>query len=652
MNKQISIHLHHLALKFTKTQEILPLDDITYFYGQMGAGKSSIARLIDYCLGADLDFSPALQSEFISAALHLFINDKEVSIERMRDSDQVLCSWNDQDGSKDVVMPSRVPDGVVIPDSEVEVLSDFIFYLSNLNPPLVRKSKLKPDTVLERLSIRDLLWFCYLDQDSFDSDFFHLGEDANPFKRLKSRDVLRFILGFHQEEVAALESELQRLIMLRHQYTEAAKSLREALKDVEVGNEAEIQAKIDELKTEAHEVQAELQKQRGKYLEAPHATIALKDRARNIAYEIDALDDDITQVKKIVDQHVRHKNEIVMLGLKVHRVAAARAVLGGVEFTNCPRCAQKLPERQENECTVCGQTEPIESPEAISSEVIAQDSKTRVSELEQSIALHTAQLRAMQRRIEELKEERSRIDTSINENMKRYDSAYLTHALTFERRQAEIAQKIANLELLVILPKKLAELSGNAIATEVEEKRVRKDLEEARKGAESDLTNLTRLQELFLDSLLKAKVPGIKKGHSVRISHKDFLPEVFDPIQGDITVTSFANLSSGGKKTLFKACFAISLHRLAVEVGALLPNLLIIDSPMKNISERENREQFEGFHDLLFQLAAGELSQTQMIIIDKEYCEPAEELNLKVLVRHMMPDSEQYPPLIPYYRGF
>jgi hypothetical protein len=100
------------------------------------------------------------------------------------------------------------------------------------------------------------------------------------------------------------------------------------------------------------------------------------------------------------------------------------------------------------------------------------------------------------------------------------------------------------------------------------------------------------------------------------------------------------------------------MHRLAVQVGAPLPEMLIIDSPMKNISERENREQFKGFYNMIYQLKADELKDTQFILIDKEYTPPLRELKVRVNNRHMKPNDPSDvsgdrvdPPLIPYYRG-
>ena len=66
-------NLKSLTLTFKRGNEVVLLEGVSYFWGQMGAGKTSIARLIDYCLGADIELSPALQSEFVGATLDLIL---------------------------------------------------------------------------------------------------------------------------------------------------------------------------------------------------------------------------------------------------------------------------------------------------------------------------------------------------------------------------------------------------------------------------------------------------------------------------------------------------------------------------------------------------------------------------------------------------
>jgi hypothetical protein len=223
--------------------------------------------------------------------------------------------------------------------------------------------------------------------------------------------------------------------------------------------------------------------------------------------------------------------------------------------------------------------------------------------------------------------------------------------LVKERERASLLQEAENMASMSRFPKMLEAQRDKLASIHASETRLRGSLKQAREDAEKDTTNLDTLKSLFLDCLVKAGVPGISEKDEVEISPQTFLPEIVSPGVADTTIASFATLSSGGKKTLFKCCFALALHRLAVQVGAPLPEFLMIDSPMKNISERENREQFKSFYNLVYDLKLGELQETQFILIDKEYTPPARESGLRVRNRHMKPGDSENPPLIPYYRG-
>jgi rRNA maturation endonuclease Nob1 len=650
----MKVILKKLNLSFQEIQEEVTLAPLTYFYGQMGAGKTSIARLIDYCLGGDLELTPALQQNFVSATLHLEIEDTHLAIERPRDSTNVHASWRESDGSKDLILPARQASGIKIPGTEVEVLSDLIFFIAGKKPPRVRRSKQQEDSALSRLSIREMLWYCYLDQDTIDSTFFHLDPEAPYYKRNKSRDVLRFIIGFHQEVVSDLETQLQEVRERRLQAIGVAQSLKEALTLANVASEEEITNRIHTLERELTEIDVQLQDLRRSTIEAGrnHGIDVLRSRARHLASEIDSVESAVPEIRKMIDNDQRHINELLMLGIKFRRAASARAVLSGVDFELCPRCTQSLPVRDANCCPVCGQEEPVEGTYNLNTDVLENDSRARISELEEAIERHTLQLRNMQSRLREVQQEKFEIDTELNREMEQYDSAYLSSSLVLERRRASIEQGITDLRRLIGLARKVEELYRNAASFESEESEIKRKLREARIAAESNRGNLDRLELLFLDCLARARIPGINHSDVVEIASPSFLPEVKNTHSGDLAVTSFSNLSSGGKKTLFKACFALAIHRLSVEIEAMLPTFVIIDSPMKNISERENRFQFEGFHQLIYELVNSELSETQVILIDKEFCPPPQNFDISSMeTRYMTPDNDAYPPLIRTYRG-
>ena len=92
----MKLTLKLLELHFRKSTERIKFDDVNFFWGKIGAGKSSIARLIDFCLGADISLTPALQLEFIEAALFLEVEGKPIAIYRRRDSSNVVVAWEEK----------------------------------------------------------------------------------------------------------------------------------------------------------------------------------------------------------------------------------------------------------------------------------------------------------------------------------------------------------------------------------------------------------------------------------------------------------------------------------------------------------------------------------------------------------------------------
>lgn len=650
----MKFRLLSLVLTLRRAEVTIGFADVSYFWGQMGAGKTSVVRLVDYCLGGDIQLSPAMQSEFVGATLNLSLAQDNLAIERPRDSDRVIASWGAGDDAFQVSLPARRAEGEILPGTGVEQLSDLLFWLSGVTPPRVRKSKVKDDTGTARLSMRDLLWYCHLDQDEIDSSFFHLEESAPFPKRLKSRDVLRYVIGFHDERVAELEAALDQLRGERQALSATITGLTRVLKEVGVESEAQISERMAALRLEADRLQADIEAARDaaeNERRTTHAVDQLREQARALGEEIARIEDAMANLRQAQDRDRRHLHEIETLSLKFRRSVSARAVLVGVTFESCPRCAQRLPERGADRCRVCGQADRIDVADPTETALVERDAKARITELSDILAKHDESFARLKRDRDTLMATKVRTERERNEAMSRYDTAYLSSMLATERKRASLLQEAENLAALMRLPQmveaqrdKLAEIAG-------QEQRLRAELKEARKAAESDETNLDRLKTYFLDCLVRAGVPSITPEDRVEIPTPSFFPEVYGPDPNDVTITTFSTLSSGGKKTLFKCCFAIAVHRLAIQLGAPLPEFLIIDSPMKNISERENRDQFEGFYRLLYELKENELRETQLVLVDKEFSAPETQALFTLVERHMRPGDNANPPLIPYYNG-
>ncbi|WBO86282.1 AAA family ATPase [Hymenobacter yonginensis] len=650
--------IQKLTVYFRDGQEVIDFDQISYFYGRMGAGKSSIVRLIDYCLGGKFILTPALQRDFVGAALLIQLEDCKLSIDRTWLSEFARVEW--QSAEDDIVYNANIsirnPMGEIIAETGVETLSDLIFYLSKRKIPKVRVSKTSDKAELSRLSLRDMLWYCYLDQDNIDSNFFHLEGSSSPFfKKNKSMDVLRFILGFQNEVVANLEDDLNKIRTERTQYETYYKGLADVLLETETGSSLEIQNQINKLKIELTKIETEIKEQKEilKEKNTSNAAKELQNICRNISIEINNIDNTLHELSISIDNDTRHLNEISGLSLKFQRATSARAILNGVEFESCPRCTQELPTRDYNCCKVCGQLED-NTQESSNFEIVKSDVFTRIKELNDIIKIQNTNFTNLTNKRKTIIINQNQAEMALNEAMKEYDSAYLSNIIQRQKKIGSIEQKMKNLNRLLLIAKKSDFYQIQVSRLKIREKEIREDLQEAKDRAEGNDKNIRRLQQYFKDCLIRANFPGIQKSSLVVISPKTFIPTVYsgDTSKGEKpTETTFLNVSSGGKKTIFKACFAIAVHRLALELKAILPNILIVDSPMKNISERENQDVFEGFYNMIYSLASDKMKETQFVMVDKELFLPKAEFNLLVKVRHMTPNEDANPPLRRSYRG-
>ena len=165
----MKLRLHSLKLTCRASEEIvLFAKNVSFFHGTLSSGKSSIARLIDFCLGGDLEQTTALVRELVSAQLSLTLGAHEVLLERNRDENQVQATWKDKDDNSVTVLIRAKGDGAPVVGQDVVNMSDLILYLLGYSVIRVRKRTSDQGSPLVRLSFRDIFKFCYLEQEELE----------------------------------------------------------------------------------------------------------------------------------------------------------------------------------------------------------------------------------------------------------------------------------------------------------------------------------------------------------------------------------------------------------------------------------------------------------------------------------------------------
>lgn len=177
---------------------------------------------------------------------------------------------------------------------------------------------------------------------------------------------------------------------------------------------------------------------------------------------------------------------------------------------------------------------------------------------------------------------------------------------------------------------------------------LRRDITREREKLADQSSLIETLESYFYEALAASGLPALTSEDRIFINRRNWIAYILPGGDPGIQI-DYQGLSSGGKKTLFKVCYAVALHRLAEEFNLPLPILPMIDSPMKNIGTDVNEDIFLALYKYIYVLTASVLRETQLIIADTDIGTPPPGIVFKA--RFMTAGDPEHPPLIPYYSG-
>ncbi len=638
---KVRIHRLKVITKET-TEEVDFTADVTFIHGPVSSGKSTTARLVDYCLGGGLERTPALRSEFVGAQLSATLGRFEVEFDRSAaEGSPVRVTWDDGQGDKGALnAPLDAGQGPIVGE-DVFNLSDLVFHFCGVQPVKVRKSKADPDSPLVRLSFRDLMWYCFLQQDELDSSFFQMN---HPFKANKSRDVMRSVTGLYSERMNDLDVKLAEFVQSQRAKREAVSQIRQFMAQFNLASETEFGKERDTLKKELEDATAVRNLIDQQHKSSTHALEPLRADLRKLAKEAEDSEVAIEDLEFRIQQQDSLRSELITAKVKASRAKHATNVLGNVEFVACPRCGASVsPDRFQDEslCCLCGQNPPPgDSESVVASPTLSRDLDARIDDLGESIERHKRELSRLKDRREVTFKRRQELDQKLAQEVERYDSAYTSNARAADSKVAQLQERMRSLERLAQMPAAISAFENEAAALQADIDRVKAELATEQKRLVAADNNIAAVAESFKQVMLAVGFPGVYPQDKVHLDPRNWLPFV---IHGD-QEWSFADAGSGGKKTLFNVCYALAVHRVALERGLPLPTLLMIDSPTKNITRDEDPELVNALYSRIYDLARDFAGNLQFILVDSHLVEPKEPPF--TFSQRRMP-----PPLISYYAG-
>ena len=577
---------------------------INLIVGPFGSGKTSLLELLKYGLGGGGTLSQTVLQEVLAVVVECRLGPSSWSLRRQ--IGEGLIDVFDSGGIREASLHIRGAGGRERPS---------VWLLRTLEMPelRVRRAKRIASGASEPVSFFDYYSYSYVPQAEIDRSIVdHLDRDRDRKRKATFEVMMRLV----DERVTSLEVEEGTFAERIQAATRNRTAVESFLGQSQTPPEETLRASIAQAESDVAKARERLDDLRRGLRTAPEETAerreaaaAMLGRRRELLSQMRDLDMQIHERRQL---HAGYSLEIE----KLERSVDAARSLSGLEYLRCPRCLQSLePARQpESACYVCGQPEPhADVPDAQRDRADATRERKRLDvlrdEVQELVEEDEEQARVLRAEIELLDQEIVAAEGVLAKTQEQYvgpqfeaiatASASIVEADGRRRRTQDLMGYWNQHKLLLAEIRDLENARANVIS---QLDALRAELAGRREGVHE-------LSELFREIVEQAQLPWYE---NARIDDRSYLPIVNNG--------SFEALSSGGMKTVVNVAYHLALltHGL-VHSELLIPGLLIIDSPAKNLGVSENdRSQADRIYRRIATLAVAYSQPFQVIVADND----------------------------------
>lgn len=314
--------------------------------GPVGSGKSSMLELLKYGLGGSAKVMPAVRDNVRVVKLRFRAGDEHWEFTRSLRSNLIqVFDLTTQESLGEWATTNRQNMRKVGP-----ALLDALGLPSDWRVP---KSRNKPTDETVPVSFWDVHKYLYLDQNRIDTSV--IGHD-DPNLNNKRIAVFELIYGLANERTVELLTERGRLRAEAAALRKNAGAIAKFMQDMGDPDRSDLVARkvalTKELQRSRHVLaEARAAAQSGLVsAEALNALAAERTRLDELLAQRDALRASVEEARGV-------RAQLTLDELRIKRTSAVSSSLSGLEFVQCPRCLQGLPQGRfdEGHCHLCGQ---------------------------------------------------------------------------------------------------------------------------------------------------------------------------------------------------------------------------------------------------------------------------------------------------------
>jgi hypothetical protein len=547
--------------------------DLTVLAGHTGVGKTTLLEILKFGLGGDALLAPVARRNVTNVHVSLRIGTSQLQLSRAIDSDRRRTVR-----VVDLVTGERLPDRYTTGDERT--VSDLLMESLGLETGLKAAARGRRSTSAgAQITFNDVFKYMYVPQAEMNRD---IAGSQEGYYDPKRKSVFELLFGITTADMLQMRSEIN---ILKGQIDNAehdAAVVAEFLATTGLASRFDAEVALGEARqkeSNARATLASLHSQVSEVIDRESQVLRdlLTDAERSLA-EARELSTELGRQRQAYEAERRRVAQDID---RLARAESAGLRLANIEFVVCPRCTQRLDQREVpcGECPVCLQVDVVDGLPA-ASQYESDQLRTQIEEIDDQLRIMAAQAA----QTSQAEESRVGLISSLSREIDDRTSARVTPRLQAYADATARAERAAaeqeSLELTLRQWDRAEELAQAAEDLASRRGRLQSELQ----ARESDLER--RRAELFedLDQEFQRTVVdfGIPSIETASISPLTYLPL----LNGEPFLDASAG---GGIITATQVAYWLTLLTVAGRRrDTRFPAFLVLDSPRIAVSTAED----------------------------------------------------------------
>lgn len=573
---KIKLRLVSLTLKgYRKNYVIKFKDGFNYISGHTSTGKTSILEMIDYVLGSKGHKSYIeIGAACSHVELELFIGEEKFRIKRKLSDFKaavIVEEWNED--KKKYLFFNRF---------EIDIPSN----PKSLSAFLIEKMGLTNMTISgQTFSFRDLYKYCYIKQTEIDNEDI-LGEKSWE-KNFKRKATFEIIFNIYDKTLEELKSSLEEKKDEVNELEIKLSGIQDFLKSVDIADLKACMQRNENLQQEILALQQQLSKLKIDNDVVPDTSMALITEIENVKANLERVMDEKVNQEQYLNKLRLLYNQYISEIEKKELAIEGYFTFNKYEFVFCPNCLKAISQPQNVEvCCLCGSEKNDDKGELIMLKKDISTIRRKSNELLHFIDDEEEKYDDILKKEKELRNILYEEEVELQHLSKDYVSPNLQQIeyINYEigKKNRLIIELQNNLKMFEEVDRYRQMIKSKQSAI----KKIRDNIRAITQNAIDKDEIISRLSKKFESILTEFEFPKLSAAY---IDDKNYLPYVRE--------RKYDNIGSLAAVTLITIAYYLSITLVGSVDEFRHPNLLIIDSPRKNLGAQASKSEEQEFKD-------------------------------------------------------